>query len=431
MAETPCRIGDSATELRDASITAIEQLGRWVVDAVNSAPVPRTIVVLDIVEFAHPQRTDPTRLRLRHQLYKLIRQALITTGIEPVHAPHIDIGDGVILLFDPRLSATDVARVVIPNLGAALARSNREVPSNERLRLRLALHHGEVLIDAYGFVGRALVEASRLSNATALREQLAALTDDMALILSDQMWRQLVQSHHEPLDPNLYHPVAVSTHGVTTRAWVHIPDRRAATRQSAIRPEAAPLVYRSILAVDIQGSTEPVRTHPVKERLRRDLYRLLDQAMLAAGIKEQHHDPTTDQGDGVLLLIHPVDEVPKTQLLCRLIPELAAGLATHNRAAPPAQQLLLRAALHAGEIHHDLNGHFGNPIDVTFRLLGARKFKAYRRHSNAPLVLIVSGDIYQSVVWHNYPGIDRAAYERLLSICVAGRLHQGWVHPRP
>lgn len=336
----------------------------------------------------------------------------------------------MILLFDPELATTHVS-AVIRDLRASLAESNRHVPNNDRLRLRIALHRGEVLIDTHGYSGSALVEASRLSNATGLREQLAATTEDTALIVSDQMWRQLVGSHHEPLDPGAYHPVAISAHGVTTHAWVHVPDHHARS-PSIMSPHHSPAlvspVYRSILALDIQGSTEAVRTHPVKGHLRHELYRLLDQAMRTAGIKEQHHDPTSDQGDGVLLLVHPVDDLPKTHLLSSLIPELTAGLAAHNHTVPPAQQVLLRAALHAGEIHHDPNGPFGNSIDVTFRLLGAPKFKAYRRQSSAPLVLIVSGDIYQSVVWHNYPGIDRATYQQLLSIRVADRLHHGWAH---
>jgi class 3 adenylate cyclase len=400
-------------------------------DAMTAEPVHRTIVVLDIVEFAHPQRTDPTRLRLRHQLYKLVRQTLIAAGINPEHAPRVDLGDGVIVLFEPDLSAVQLVDVVIPHLGASLAEVNRQGPGDERLRLRIALHRGDVLIDAHGFVGSALVEACRLSNAAALREQLAATSADMALIVSDQVWRQLPGPHTDPRGPSRYHPVAFTTHDVTTRAWVHVPEHR--TRAGAIatppvpQPVMAP-VYRSIFAVDIQGSTTAARTDPVKERLRQELYRLLHQALAGAGVKEQHRDPSSDRGDGFLLLLHPVDDLPKTQLLGSLVSELTAGLAAYNRGVPPAEQLLLRAALHAGEVHHDPNGPFGNPIDVTFRLLEARRFRTYRRQSGAPLVLIVSGDIYRSVVWHSYPGIDRDTYQRLLRIRVAGRLHDGWVH---
>jgi class 3 adenylate cyclase len=401
----------------------------------TAEPVHRTIVVLDIVGFAHPRRTDPTRLRLRRQLYELVGRTLASTGIDPDQAPHVDLGDGMILLLEPQLPTTRVVDVLIPRLGAYLTEHNRQAAGDERLRLRIALHRGEVLIDPHGFVGGALVEASRLANTAALREQLHATTADMGVIVSDLVWRQLLESRHEPPDPGVYRPIAFSTHGVATRAWVHVrghPGRTGAVSAApAFHPATAP-VYRSILAVDIQGSTSADRTDPVKERLRQELYRLLDQALVCTGVGEHHLDPPGDRGDGFLLLLHPVDDLPKTLLLGSLMSELAAGLAAHNRGAPPAERLLLRAALHAGEIHHDPNGAFGNPIDVTFRLLEARNFKTYRRRSSAPLVMVVSGDLYRSVVWHGYPGIDRDRYERLVRVKVAGRFHDGWVHtPEP
>jgi hypothetical protein len=400
------------------------------IDPMNGAPVPRTIAVLDIVGFADPSRTDPIRAQLRHRLYKLIRQALARAEIEPDAVPRFDIGDGVILLFHPHLSAARVVGAMMPALARGLTQDNKSVSGNERLRLRLALHRGEVLIDAHGFVGSALVEASRLSNATVLRERLAATNDDLVLTISDDLWKQLLQPGHWQFDPGRFDPVSVSVHGVSIRAWVLGHDDRSRPTPASPSRNTMPVapVYRSIVALDIQGSTDATRTHPVKERLRRDLYGLLGQALLIAGIKEQHRDPMSDQGDGILLLVHPVDDIPKTQLLRGLIPELVAGLAAHNHTVPPEERLLLRAALHAGEIHHDRNGYYGNPLDVAFRLLGARKFKGYRRNSTAPLVLVVSEDIYQSVVWHNYEGIDRATYQRLFSVRVAGRLHYGWVH---
>jgi class 3 adenylate cyclase len=395
----------------------------------TAEPVHRTIVVFDIADFAHPRRTDPARLRLRHHLYALIRQTLVAAGIDPRQAPQVDLGDSVMALFDPNIPTTRVAGLVGGDLGASLAELNRQLPSDERLRLRIALHHGEVLVDEHGFVGAALVEACRLSNASALRERFDATAADMALIVSDQVWRQLVGFKAEPLDPGAHHPIALSSHGTTTRAWLQVPGRREPAGPAASPPVPPPptLAYRAILVVDIQDSTGATRTDPVKQRLRQELYRLLGKALATAGVQERHHDQPSDRGDGFLLLFHPVDDLPKTLLLGDLMSAFSAGLAAYNQHAPSAEQLRLRAALHAGEVHSDPNGPFGDPIDVTFRLVEAPRFKLYRRQSSAPLVLIVSGDIYRSIVWHNYPGIDRTAYRRLLRVRVAGRVHYGWV----
>lgn len=84
-------------------------------------------------------------------------------------------------------------------------------------------------------------------------------------------------------------------------------------------------VHRSILAVDIEGSTQ--RTNPVKEELRKQVYRLMVEALGVVGITEHFHDPFTDRGDGVLVLVHPCDEFPKPLLLSRLMPGQSAGRA--------------------------------------------------------------------------------------------------------
>jgi len=57
--------------------------------------------------------------------------------------------------------------------------------------------------------------------------------------------------------------------------------------------------------------------------------------MAAAGIDAHNLDPFADRGDGVLALIHPTDEVPKTWLVRSLIPEL-----TRHLNAPPGWVIL-------------------------------------------------------------------------------------------
>lgn len=45
-----------------------------------------------------------------------------------------------------------------------------------------------------------------------------------------------------------------------------------------------------------------------------------------------------------------------------------------------------------------------------------------------PLILVISGDIYSSVVRHGYDGIDRQTFHPLVRIQVAGRRYPGWIH---
>lgn len=186
-------------------------------------------------------------------------------------------------------------------------------------------------------------------------------------------------------------------------------------------------VHRRIFAVDIERSTQ--RTNPVKEELRQQVYRLLARALDAAGITDRYRDPFSDFGDGVLVLIHPADDVPKPVLLTRLIPALAELISRRNDDIPssePSRLLRLRAVIHAGEVHNDGNGFFGEDVDVAFRLLDARRFKTYFRKAKIPLGLVVSDEIYWSVIHHGYDGIDGDEF-RSMVVTVGGRRRKGWI----
>ena len=44
-----------------------------------------------------------------------------------------------------------------------------------------------------------------------------------------------------------------------------------------------------------------------------------------------------------------------------------------------------------------------------------------------PLLLVVSGDVYRSVVRHRYDGTSQRDFHRLVSADIAGRPHPGWI----
>ena len=202
-----------------------------------------------------------------------------------------------------------------------------------------------------------------------------------------------------------------------------------AVRPAGERSVAGP-VHRSIVAVDVEGSTK--RTNPERGELRRILYALLDHALDEAGINPRHLEPLVDRGDGVLILIRPHDDVPKTVLIGVLIPELAALLDEHNATvAESALRLRLRAVIHAGEVDGDGWGFYGEDLDLAFRLLDAPKVKrALLETPAAPVVLVVSEKIFSGIVRHRY--VDGGTYEPLVRVRMAGRQHRGWVHfPRP
>jgi hypothetical protein len=184
-------------------------------------------------------------------------------------------------------------------------------------------------------------------------------------------------------------------------------------------------VHRSIIVLDLEEST--MRTNPVKGELRRVMYDLLGRSLKAVAITGNRLEQLTDRGDGVLVLIKPHDEVPKSVLLDRLVPLLATLLAEYNaQAVHPALRMRLRAVMHAGEVHLDGRGCYGEAIDIAIRLLDSPKVKKTLKQAAAPLVLVISDEIYSGIVSHGY--VDANTYFPLVRVRVGKRRHRGWVH---
>jgi class 3 adenylate cyclase len=188
-------------------------------------------------------------------------------------------------------------------------------------------------------------------------------------------------------------------------------------------------LYRAIVALDIESST--TRPNPVKGELRNKAYELFEAALCTAGVDKRYRDRFIDRGDGILALIHPVDQAPKALLLNHAVPLLGRLLTEYNTSLPrhsqPQRQLRIRVVVHAGEVHYDDNGCYGEALDVAFRLLDAAPVKRALRETADPLALVISGDIHNSVVRHGYDGIDDQSFRPLVRVHVAGRRYPGWV----
>jgi hypothetical protein len=220
--------------------------------------------------------------------------------------------------------------------------------------------------------------------------------------------------------------------GLTRPSWLHTAGTDHEHRPRSLSDETfrSRPKYRTVLAVDIERSTQ--RPDPVKAELRSETYRVVREAMDVAGICLWHCDPFVDRGDGVLILIRPVDEVPKTLLFQPLVPVLTHLLVDRNTSLPEAErvrrELRLRMVIHSGEVHCDGNGPFGETLDLACRLLDSHSLKRCLAGSGAPLVLVISDEIYHSIVLHDYDGIRPATFVPLLTVRVSGRRRRGWVH---
>ena len=133
-----------------------------------------------------------------------------------------DRGDGALILIPPDVPKIRLVTNLPTALAALVARHNAGCTSAERMRLRVALHAGEIYHDAYGVAGAAINHAFRLADASALRSALDESPGVLALIVSDWLFDEVVR--HDPAAlPGMYRQVQVTVKETTTRGWVRIP----------------------------------------------------------------------------------------------------------------------------------------------------------------------------------------------------------------
>lgn len=187
-------------------------------------PVYRGILAVDIERFTRAEWTDPIRARLRGRLHQLLEHALSQAGVDLSQTHCSDTGDGVLLLAAAEVPTTRLLHPLVTAFAEQLASTNRSASAVERLRVRLAVHAGEVIQDPYGHTGQSLNYVSRLVDARAGRAILEAVPEaDAVVLVSEQLYDGVVKHAYEGIDPAVYQPIWVSEKETSTRAWVHLP----------------------------------------------------------------------------------------------------------------------------------------------------------------------------------------------------------------
>jgi hypothetical protein len=176
----------------------------------HSSAVHHTIVVTDTENFTDPARTNLDQLAVRHGLYQTLRYAF---GIHWSVCRTEDRGDGVLILVPSGVPKIHVVTRVLTHLDIALSRYNASCPARAGIRLRVAVHAGEVHHDRHGVAGTAINHAFRLVETHVFKAAFDATTGLLAVIVSDWFYDEVVR-HYPAADPDSYRRVGA--------AWVRL-----------------------------------------------------------------------------------------------------------------------------------------------------------------------------------------------------------------
>ncbi|MGW2836711.1 hypothetical protein ACWCWD_02785 [Streptomyces sp. NPDC001493] len=163
---------------------------------------------------------------IRGVLRSALSHALGTADLDAREFASADTGDGCRLIAPAGLPKAGLLFPLLPELCSRIREHNRHAGTDTRLRVRAAVHAGEIRLDPDGTASGAPFEVlARLLDSAPLRH--AALTGTtgtpLAAILSRHVHEETVGHGYEGLEADAFTPVDVQVKEYAARAWLWYP----------------------------------------------------------------------------------------------------------------------------------------------------------------------------------------------------------------
>jgi hypothetical protein len=148
-------------------------------------------------------------------------------------------GDSEFAVLPTTESEVVVVDQYVRALNAELFRYNRRLRMEARLRLRVAVHFGPMSRAALGHAGQAPIAVARLVDSAVLRAALAEAEEaNLALLLSERVYVDTVESQVTSWRPGQFRQVRVNQKEFDEDAWLWVPDHD--VHAMALAVESAP-----------------------------------------------------------------------------------------------------------------------------------------------------------------------------------------------
>jgi hypothetical protein len=219
-------------------------------------PVHRTIFLVDVEKYGDKNRTTQDLLALRKGLYGALETAFLGCGLPWADSRLDDGGDGLFVLVPADVPKSAFVERFPEALAAAVRAHNDRHPEHARMRVRVALHAGEIAYDEHGVAAPAIIKAFRLLDAGVLKRALAESDGVLALICSAWFFEEVVRQSADA-NATTYRRVKVKVKETREAAWIARPDdpyppaaRRAARKRWRIAVAAT--VVAAVAAVGVK-----------------------------------------------------------------------------------------------------------------------------------------------------------------------------------
>lgn len=182
--------------------------------------VYRLILAVDVERYS--SRDAQRQLQIQTDLRGALDTCATEMGLDPRLWHRQVNGDGELLVLPDDTDHTLVVGGLTRGLERALATLNQGRRPEDRLRIRLAMHHGTMIPGPLGPAGEAPVVVCRLLDATPFRRFLRAQEGrNVALIVSDSLYRDVVRTGFCSMDHEAFRSMRVVVKGAVFRGHIY------------------------------------------------------------------------------------------------------------------------------------------------------------------------------------------------------------------
>jgi hypothetical protein len=181
----------------------------------------KTIMAVDIAGYNDPKRTTAHRLVVHEGFWKIMRTAFADAGIPWDALFRENTGDGVMIHLPAEVAKADLVAELPDRMLAELRRYNEVHADAANVRLRMALHAGEVYQGSHGTVSDANSHAFRLLEATEVKDALKASKAVLALVVSNTFYQDVVRAD-PAADAQSYRRIPIVNKETKTEAWLRL-----------------------------------------------------------------------------------------------------------------------------------------------------------------------------------------------------------------
>ncbi|MGG2465651.1 hypothetical protein ACO0M4_38810 [Streptomyces sp. RGM 3693] len=184
----------------------------------------RALLAVDIEHSAG--RGNVAFWQIRDVLSTALRSSFEQSGIDWEACLRDDLGDGMRVTLPPGARKSALIHPLVHELSVRLRAHNRTAGPLTRIRVRIALHAGDVRLGPSGEVtGHPLEVLARLLDATPVRTALAQAPETVtaALLVSPHFYDETVRHGYPGVDPDTFRNVTFTEKEYTAHAWLHLP----------------------------------------------------------------------------------------------------------------------------------------------------------------------------------------------------------------